>query len=34
MWGKADYLFGGDFIRQEFVEAKVQEAIAEVSSGL
>jgi hypothetical protein len=34
VWAKADYLFGGDFVHQEFVEAKVQEALAEVSSGL
>lgn len=33
-WKRADLLFGGEFIRQEFVEARVQEALNEVSSGL
>ncbi len=33
-WPRADLLFGGEFIRQEFVEAKIREALAEVSSGL
>lgn len=33
-WAPQEYLFGGEFIRQEFVEAKLQEALAEVSSGL
>lgn len=33
-WTAQEYLFGGEFIRQEFVETKVQEALAEVSSGL
>jgi len=34
VWSRQDFLFGGDFIRQEFVEAKIKEAISEVSSGL
>ncbi len=34
IWSYADLLFGGDFIRQEFVEAKIREALAEVASGL
>ena len=33
-WSRADLLFGGEYIRQEFVETRVQEALAEVSSGL
>ena len=33
-WEKNDYLFGGDFVRQEYVEAKIQEALAQVRSGL
>lgn len=33
-WTRADLFFGANFIRQEFVEAKIREALAEVSSGL
>jgi hypothetical protein len=33
-WPQADLIFGGEFIRQEFVEAKIREALAEVASGL
>jgi len=29
-----EYLFGGGFIRQEFVEARIENALSEVSSGL
>lgn len=28
------YLFGGDFVRQEFIESEIEVALAEVSSGL
>jgi hypothetical protein len=34
IWEKNEYLFGGDFVRQEYVEAKIQEALAQVRSGL
>lgn len=34
IWSRAELLFGGEFIRQEFVEARVQEALNEVTSGL
>ncbi len=30
----AQYLFGGGFVRQEFIEAEIELALAEVSSGL
>jgi hypothetical protein len=33
-WPKVDLLFGGDFIKQEYVESHIREALAEVSSGL
>ncbi len=33
-WPRANLLFGGDFVRQEFVEEKIRDALAEVSSGL
>ena len=31
-WEPSDYLFGGDFIRQEFVERSVDEALSTVAS--
>jgi hypothetical protein len=33
-WASSDYLFGGNFIRQEFVEKMIEEALAVVSTGL
>jgi hypothetical protein len=32
-WARSEYLFGGEFVRQEFVEASVQKALSEVASG-
>jgi len=33
-WAPSDYLFGGNFIRQEYVDKMIEEALAVVSTGL
>jgi hypothetical protein len=33
-WPRAEYLFGGDFLNQEYAEKMIDSALAEVSSGL
>jgi hypothetical protein len=33
-WAPSEYLFGGGFIRQEFVDKKIEEALSVVSTGL
>jgi hypothetical protein len=33
-WPRAEYLFGGDFLNQQYVEAEIDAALANVSSGL
>jgi len=33
-WAPSDYLFGGNFIRQEYVEKMIEEALSVVSTGL
>ena len=33
-WTHSEYLFGGGFIRQEFVDKKIEEALSVVSTGL
>ena len=33
-WPRAEYLFGGDFLNQEYAEKMIDSALGEVSSGL